>query len=277
MEQNFWFSWSCLDSFLLGPFARFGSCFLVSSLWGCSCFVAWAKAAARPTASFSPAALGDRAQALSFSPVGFLFGHGCVAGFDFAAKAWSSWAKILRLNAQLSRAYHCVSLSLCLSRCRTDSFLHSAATTCSSPIVLLPRAYSCFLSHCHKGVCARWTSWQCRWPVFSSYCASVPDLMSWYSLCRCDCVVSDLVKIVTGESRYCSWATGSKAQVFRVFILPLWWVFGHTQQVVDEMFVRQWKVLLIYFSCHSGVACTVLSFCCVSIFLSWFWGSIAWL
>jgi hypothetical protein len=92
-------------------------------------------------------------------------------------------------------------------------------------------------THCHPY--ARWTSWQRRWPVFSSHCGLVADLKSSYSLCRCDCLVPDLVKIVAGESQYCSWAAGSKARVYLVLILLLWWVLNHAHKVFDEMSMRQ--------------------------------------
>jgi hypothetical protein len=95
----------------------------------------------------------------------------------------------------------------------------------------------------------------------------------WWRLALC-------VRKPLRGSRSCSWAAGSKAQVFLVFGVLPWWFFKHGCKLFGEMCERQWITLFVWFWLPK--ACTwlcllwlVFSLCVC--FLNLIWGSITYL
>jgi hypothetical protein len=55
------------------------------------------------------------------------------------------------------------------------------------------------------------------------------------------------VWFVVDGSRYCSWATRSKARAFWVLVILLWSVLCHAHQLFGVMCERQWVTLFVWF------------------------------
>jgi hypothetical protein len=100
--------------------------------------------------------------------------------------------------------------------------------------------------------------------LFSGFLFSLQEqcLPCWFAkACQLFEFICAVIWIIAGESRYCSWAVGSRARTFQVLVILLRWFLSYAHQVFSKICVRAWVAYIFNFVCwnlardHASIDC----------------------